>query len=231
MYAKDFAHGLKMLASLQPASYVTQFIGRCKDTYVTEFHPLGSPENLNDLLASERYQAYDTLQTRFGLCVNYAKIINFLHSSPDGPRVMCDSNDLQKTLSQFLLTSSLNLVANDLDALPLVSRLKDSLGGAMGIKCGHRQLYGDFVAPEQLWPFEDTPFNDSLMLGYDEKTDIWKIPDVCEYFLGQVKGSDSLRFSLFEVYNRCKSVNPSLRPTAQDVLSKLVDVQQLFDLE
>ena len=42
-------------------------------------------------------------------------------------------------------------------------------------KCGHRQFSAsDFVAPEQLWPFNETSFDDKKMTGYTEKVDIWR---------------------------------------------------------
>ena len=128
---------------------------------------------------------------------------------------MCDSNSLEKTLSQFLLTSDFHLVANDLDALPEADPARGLL-----VKCGHRQLSGDFVAPEQLWPFGDAgaPFSDDAMPGYDEKTDIWKIPEVTRFLMGQVPGGDLVHFHLFQIHEGCKREDPRLRPSALQVL-------------
>ena len=212
-FFEDFQHGLKMLQGLQPAGYITQLIGVCGNSFVTEFYQLGSAEHFNDALNNLSNSKYNTLEIRLGFCIKYADIINFLHSSPLGTRVMCDSNDLQKTLNQYLLTSDLGLVANDLDALPLVEKEKN-----VTIKCGHRELFGDFVAPEQLWPFPNTEFADEEMLFYDERTDIWKIPDVCDFFLGDGAGSDLLRFHLFSVHKKCKQKNPDFRPSASEVV-------------
>ena len=129
--------------------------------------------------------------------------------------VMCDSNDLEKTLSQYLLSDDLRLVVNDLDALPEVDNEHNLL-----IRCGHKQLFGDFVAPEQLWPYEDEEFSDVDMPSYDEKIDIWKIPDVCHYFLNDTTGAESLHFHLFKIHKQCKSNDPQKRPTAKEVLEK-----------
>ncbi|XP_075853289.1 protein O-mannose kinase isoform X3 [Microcebus murinus] len=211
----DFLHGLQMLKSLQSKRVVT-LLGYCEDdnTILTEYHPLGSLSNLEETLNLSKYQHVNTWQHRLQLAMNYVSIINYLHQSPLGTLVMCDSNDLPKTLSQYLLTSNFSIVANDLDALPLVNHSSRTL-----VKCGHRELHGDFVAPEQLWPFgEDVPFRDDLMPSYDEKIDIWKIPDVSGFLLGHVEGSDMVRFHLFDIHKACKSQTPAERPTAQDIL-------------
>ncbi|XP_062851173.1 protein O-mannose kinase [Trichomycterus rosablanca] len=214
-YKADFLHGVSMLCSLQSARVVS-LIGMCEENgvFVTEYHPLGSALTLDAILAKDHYRSQDTWQTRLRLALDYVAFLVFLHNSPVGTRVMCDSNDLHKTLSQFLLTSDLRLLANDLDALPLVEP------GGQGIKCGHNQLVGEFVAPEQLWPYgEDVPFSDDLMPGYDEKTDMWKIPDVTRFLLGHVPGSDVLHLHLFQVHAECKRQDPRLRPSAHEVLS------------
>ncbi|KAL0613889.1 Protein O-mannose kinase [Plecturocebus cupreus] len=211
----DFLHGLQMLKSLQGAHVVT-LLGYCEvdNTILTEYHPLGSLSNLEEILNLSKYRNVNTWQHRLQLAMDYVSIIHYLHHSPVGTRVMCDSNDLLKTLSQYLLTSNFSIVANDLDALPLVNHSSGTL-----VKCGHRELHGDFVAPEQLWPYgEDMPFHDDLMPSYDEKIDIWKIPDISSFLLGHVEGSDMVRFHLFDIHKACKSQTPSERPTAQDIL-------------
>ena len=145
---------------------------------------------------------------------DYLRIINFLHSNEAGPRVMCDSNDLGKTLSQYLITDDYHIVLGDLDALPVVRKHHNEL-----IKCGHRELYGIFVAPEQLWPFTKDPFDDERMPGYDEKTDIWKLPDVLYHLLGDSLVSQQLKSGLFHIIRKCKSLAPQDRPTAEEILN------------
>ncbi len=200
-----------MLRHFQPHGHVVQLIGSCDLTFVTEFYHLGSGDRLETVLQAEPYQKHNTIMTRFKLCISYVEAIHFLHTSPLGTRVMCDSNDPQKALSQFLITPDLNLVLNDLDALPEVNTLH-----GLTIKCGHRDLLGDGVAPEQLWPFQDEEFDYSLMPGYDEKTDIWKIPGVCDVILGA--GVVSLRLHLFEIHSQCLEEDPASRPSAADIL-------------
>ncbi|KAM9702332.1 protein O-mannose kinase-like [Dama dama] len=221
----DFLPGLQMLRALQSGHVVT-LLGYCEDdnTILTEYHPLGALGNLEATLSLAKYRSLNTWQHRLQLALGYVAVLDFLHCSPLGTLVMCDSSDLPKTLSQYLLTANFSIVLNDLDALPLVNR-----GSGALVKRGHRELRGDFVAPEQLWPFgEDVPFQDDLMPAYDEKTDIWKIPDVSSFLLGHVEGSDMVRFHLFDIHKACKSQVPAERPTAQAVLDAYQKVLNLL---
>ncbi|XP_076461909.1 protein O-mannose kinase-like [Babylonia areolata] len=224
-YREDFLHGLNMLQQLQANDIsITQFVGECKhsDVFITQFYPLGSADRLEALLNMDHLHALNTLSVRFALCQDYVRILHSLHSGADGARVMCDSNDVNKTLSQFLLREDFSLVLNDVDALPLVDRSRGQL-----VKCGHRELLGEFVAPEQLWPYEDHDFVDSEMPGYDEKVDVWKVPDVCEAFLGRsMEGGAKLRLQLISVHLQCKSEDPSERPTALNLLEAYEKIHQ-----
>lgn len=222
-YSEDFHHGLQMLMDLHPHPYITQLVGSCKDDYVTQYHRHGSADRLLQLLQSDSFRKYDTLATRFNLCLNYVELLSFLHNSSIGTLVMCDSNDLPKTLSQFLLTSDLHLIANDLDALPTVTSSEK-------IKCGHREIIGEFSAPEQRWPFPDEPFLDSAMTPYDEKSDIWKIPDVCQHFIDNDLNGKTLAFHLFKIHKKCKATDPRLRPSASEVLLFYKEIWNKFDL-
>ncbi|CAM9934118.1 unnamed protein product [Lampetra fluviatilis] len=188
--------------------HVVQLVGVCEedDAFVAEHHALGA------LHTAERVLQGHGWRTRMEVAMSYVEVLAYLHESPLGTRVMCDSNDLAKTLSQFLLTSELRAVASDLDALPRVDR-----GAGRLATCGHRQLGGDFVAPEQRWPYDDRPFDESAMPGYDEKSDVWKVPDVTDFLLGAARGSDVARFHLFGVHGRCKEREPALRPSAGEL--------------
>ncbi|XP_073493090.1 protein O-mannose kinase [Phyllobates terribilis] len=211
----DFYHGLRMLQSLQSRHVVT-LLGYCEESgsILTEYHPLGSLTNLDNTFSLPKYKNVNTWQNRLALAIDYVSVIRYLHNSPLGVLVMCDSNDLDKVLSQYLLTSDFRLVANDLDALPMVDKENRVL-----VKCGRREITGDFVAPEQLWPYgPDREFRNDLMPPYDEKTDIWKIPAVTDYILGDGEGSDIVRFHLFEIHAECKKKNPAERPSAQTIL-------------
>ena len=96
---------------------------------------------------------------------------------------MCDAREgPSKLLSQYLVDDEYRLLLNDLDAAPLVHT---NARVPTVAKCGHRQFgETDFVAPEQLWPHPLLPFEDSLMPGYNEKVDIWRLPKTMSTLLG-----------------------------------------------
>lgn len=225
VFYEDCLHGMRMVEGLQGSEFVVQLIGICYGgnlELVTGYYKYGSAEKVNKLLDSQDLNEFNTVETRFQLCVDYVRILNFLHNSPLGVRVMCDSNDITKTLSQYLITDDFHLVVNDLDALPEVKVDKGEL-----IKCGHRELFGDFVAPEQLWPFgKSRPFNDKEMPPYDERIDIWRIPNVVDKLLGRVQNSNYVRRLLLGIHESCKQEDPDGRPTAKEVLEMFLNVQQ-----
>lgn len=217
-YLSDFKYGLNMLKLFQPSPFVVQLVGFCEmeNVILTEYHKNGNAVNITNLSSHN-------LKFRLNLCLNYAFLLEYLHNSPSGTRVMCDSNNLQKLLSQLLVTDNLTLILNDLDALPEVNQEFN-----FSIKCGHQQLTGAFVAPEQLWPFS-TPFDDSKMPGYNEKTDIWKAATVCEHFLEDVPNSDMARYHLFSLHKSCKNPNPERRPTAHQLVKEYIKVIEEMD--
>ncbi|XP_072032793.1 protein O-mannose kinase-like [Amphiura filiformis] len=180
-----FSSQANNMQQFQPSPFVTQFLGFCPSfpALVTEYHRFGSLDNINRIL---KEQNEDNVATRFRISLDYVKIINFLHSSPTGTHVMCDSSNLNKTLSQFLVTSDLHVVVNDLDMLPV------------------------------------TPH----MAHFDEKTDIWKIPAVVEYLMGNGFYGRHVVFMLSKLHQKCRSIDPKLRPTAAEVLKGYLDVQQ-----
>lgn len=219
LYKTDFDHHIQMLKEFSPNENIVQLIGHCNHSVITEYHKLGSALNVDSL--TEKFNKWMNLTTRLLFCIYYVEIIAFLHNSPSGTRVMCDSNSLSKTLSQYLITEDFRLILNDLDALPRVDH-----NTGQKIKCGHVGLFGDFVAPEQRWLGTIDSFDDDLMPSYDEKSDIWKIPDVCNSFLGYNRDSDIVKFMLFDVHKQCKSELPHERPTANSVLKRYNEVLQ-----
>lgn len=212
LYLQDYIYGQEILKRLQGHPGVIQFVGSCDHMYLTQYHKFGSADNLDTVLQSMNLGRLETMVTRFSLCLNYVRILDFLHTHKDGIFVMCDSNDLEKTLNQYLITEDLTLVLNDVDSMAKVNHTAGQL-----IRCGHRELGGEFVAPEQLWPF-DKEFIDTEMHPYDEKTDIWKIPEVCNFFLGSESDVFKLKLELFGVHSACKEEKASQRPSAGDVL-------------
>eukprot|EP00795_Rhopilema_esculentum_P012295 gene12294-2942_t len=214
-FKEDFKSGLVLLEMLQESQFVLDLVGMCYKPMqvVTKYYMHGSSDNLPILLQTKGLGNFEELKIRLQIARSFLEIINFLHEDEKSPRVMCDSNDLHKTLSQYLITDDFKLVLADLDAVPQLNRISNGK-----VKCGHRQLFGTFVAPEQLWPHGELEFDDNMMPGYDEKTDIWKIPDIIFFFLGDLPIMEILKFRLFNILKECKSHDPTKRPTAHDIL-------------
>uniref|UniRef100_T1IIC7 Tyrosine-protein kinase catalytic domain-containing protein n=1 Tax=Strigamia maritima TaxID=126957 RepID=T1IIC7_STRMM len=211
-YRADFHSGLEALKLFSEERGVVQLIGFCDDshTIITEYHPLGNILNFLRLLQhDDRFKSHNTTAVRFSLCLNYAQALLFLHDHPKGTRIMCDSSQLGKVLHQYLITNSLELILSDLDAVPLLE--SDSK-----LVCGNRILNGDLLAPEQQWTLESDEFSADKLNRYDEKTDIWKIPDVCNYILAD--HNDIIGYHLFDIHNKCKDQRPEKRPTANQVV-------------
>ena len=189
---------------------------------VTAYYKHGSAKNLNKLLRQPGYFQHDNIHTRLQLCIDYVTIMSFLHNSPIGVRVMCDTARISKTLSQYLITDDFRLVVNDLDNLPEVDRKAGKL-----ITCTNFKETRRTVPPEQRWPYGARPFRPGLMPPYDEKIDVWKIPGVVTALLGNVKGSDRVRMALGEITKRCRADDPNQRPKAEEVRQKLVEMKTL----
>ncbi|KAJ7337125.1 hypothetical protein OS493_009977 [Desmophyllum pertusum] len=209
--------GMTRLEQLQ-GPYVTRLIGRCYDKLemVTMFYKHGSLRRLDRLLKQPELSHYNNIRTRLQLSVDYVKIMSYLHNSPMGVLVMCDTVSLRKLLSQFLITDDFRLVVNDLDMALEVTQEK-------GILChkSEKELR-PFEAPEQRWPI----FRKDLT--HDEKVDIWKFPAVVEKLLDGVNGSSFAKSELRKMMETCRATNPEQRPTSNEVLQELLRIQQLI---
>ena len=207
-YLADFIFGIEILKQIGSSKYVIQLIGFCEEApvFLTEYHPVGSSVNVDNIFGDNSHN----LSQRFQLCIDYVKILAFLHGSPTSPLMMCDSGTLEKTLEQYLLTSSGNLILNDVDAVAKV--------GEGGTVCGHRELHGDFMAPEQKWPFREDEYRTEKMPPYNEKADIWKIPPVCSFFLGKSDAARAFRYHVHNIHKSCREKDPHRRPSAREVL-------------
>ncbi|XP_078573431.1 protein O-mannose kinase-like [Branchiostoma floridae x Branchiostoma japonicum] len=210
-YLQDFLHGVEMLRNMQHTSHVVQLVGSCNTTLLTEYCRLGSAFHINAILD----RTSSDVRTRFNVAMSYIEAIHFLHSSPVGTRVMCDSYNLLHALSQFLVTEDLRLVLNDLDDIPEVNPEENVF-----VKCKRKQIKSPFNAPEQRSPFENEPFEDS--------TDIWKIPLVVRHLLGKVNGSDVVSSHLFQVHQRCRKRDPKQRPSAKVVLKEYKRIRNML---
>ncbi|EGD73150.1 hypothetical protein PTSG_04862 [Salpingoeca rosetta] len=134
----DFKMGKDNLDAIGPHPLIIRPIGHCNDPPMLVFplYRLGSALNVNAVAA----QVEDALELRLQLVEDYASILVHLHhqASSNGAFVMCDADSVGKLLSQFLISDDYRLILNDVDALPLATPTHK-------IKCGHRELSGDFV--------------------------------------------------------------------------------------
>lgn len=180
---------------------------------ITEYYPLGESANFQNI--GRAFPKIDDISARLQLCIDYVEILSDLHTSSNGVMyVMCDTNSLDKLLTQYMLSDDVHLVLNDVDSVAEVT----FVGGELrGIKCGKQELEGEFVAPEQKWTGA-TDFNDTEMQTYDEKTDIWKVPDVCNFFLGSGPEATRLQLKLLDIHMACKNLNPRDRPTSMQIM-------------
>jgi len=208
LYLDDFLNNIYMLRNFTKfnSKFTVQYLGNCDNKILfTKFYRLGSLNNLYFLLP--HLISSRTIQSRdcFQFCISYAKVIDYLHNSPIGKRVMCDSNDLAKMSSQFLIDDDLNIVANDLDALP------DSTNQL--IKCGNRSLIGDLIAPEQ----KTNSF-------YNHQIDIFKLPFLCNYILSLCPRNDLLDLLVGKLHNRCLNESPSNRPNSDEIVNEYLQI-------
>ena len=182
----------------------------------------GSARYLDRLLQRPMHSQYNNIQTRFELSVDYVKIMDYLHNSPIGVRVMCDRGTLHKLLSQYLITDDFRMVVNDVDRLLEVT----DDGG-----CDTRPNMSIPLQREierQAGQNKSEPLQFNLRPAYDEKIDIWKLPWIVERLLGDVKGSSFVKSQLCEIMERCHAIEPQQRPTANEILQEFLRVQQLI---
>lgn len=180
---------------------------------------LGSALKLDFIL---KQRGCDHWVVRFHLAKDYVQILSRLHTTPGGPHVFCNSNTVEQVLSQFLISQDMQLVLVNLDNLPQVS-----VNGNI-VKCSKVELSGNSVAPEQHWPYaHHKVFNYDEQPGYDEKSDIWKIPQVTRRIMGTSDDSEWIMDYLASILDQCRSEDPKARPNINEVLNEFVAVWAL----
>ena len=209
---------LNLLIDLSPSPYVSQVVGYCNTpqirSFITQLYPLGDSGELDKVLSSEAYKHLDSVATRFRICVSYVMVIDFLHTqSRLGPLVLMDDGDLHKRLTQFLITNDFSLVANDLGRLVQVPT-----GSRASCRKRITGKTKEFVAPEIRMESDHKSAN--IECKFDEKIDIWKIPFVCEAFLGKTPEALMLIKNLSVIHAKCKDTFPQNRPTAAHILKE-----------
>ena len=226
LYAKTSAGIVSDIHSFPPRSSMLYSIGHCGDgntvVYSYSRSYLGPASDLDSVL---KQVGCDNLFARFILCLNYIHILDHLHSTPGGPHVLCNSHSVNHVLAQFLISEDLRLILANSDNLPKV--YKD--GG--GVICSKSELEGGFVAPEQKWPYSQLKvFNFNEQPSYDEKTDVWKIPDVTRALLGHSEDAMWVLDYLLSVHHRCKRRDPDGRPSVAEVLEEYELVWRLISV-
>jgi glycoprotein-mannosyl O6-kinase len=211
------------IQKLMPCDNLLYLIGQCdreesaQRLFARNREILGCADELDSILAQKTNCDYEII--RFRLAMDYVQTLALLHSNKTETLVLCNSHSLSLLLSQFLITEDFRLVLAAYDNLPVLNA--SSKSSEAKVKCSQKELKGDFVAPEQKWPYQSSKvFNYVQQAGYTEKADIWKIPDVAQALLNK-KGDYQNILDLLEVMHRkCKNLEPSSRPTAAQVLHK-----------
>ena len=227
------------ILALSPHPNLLYPIGFCEEQRAIVFsidqwrgtHSVGSVSELNTILVQT---GCDNWMVRFQLCLDYIRILYHLHTEPSGPYVFCNSHSLELILSQFLISADLQMLLVNYDNLPQVRiGTNNTTSPKSLVKCSKSELKNDFVAPEQKWPLNKLKvFNSDEQPGYNEKTDVWKIPDVARVLLG----ADSLKTTenehimdyLVAIHHKCKRINPDERPAISDVLKEYELVWKLL---
>ena len=189
-------------------------------------YPVGSCPHTNTLVYSVTDEIYPLTQletllernncnnwmVRFKLAMDYIRLLHYLHLHPSGPYVLCNSGSLDTLLSQFALSQHFDLLLADFENLP---------GGHDPVVCSREELRGSFVAPEQTWPYSQyRMFNPDEQPGYFHTSDLWKVPDVTQWLLGNSKESQNILNYLSIVHHRCKSTDFTWRPSAKEILTE-----------
>lgn len=149
---------------------------------------------------------------RFKLAMDYVRLLQYLHLHPSGPYILCNSHSLNTLISQFAISDHLELLLTNFENIP---------AGNQPIVCSQKELHGKFIAPEQSWPFSHYKmFNPDDQPGYFYTTDIWKVPDVTQYFLGTSKESEKVLNYLVLIHRKCKSKDYLQRPSVKEILKE-----------
>ena len=190
---------------------------------MTVYSEHGSLDNLDKISRKLNLSEVDELRWRIQLAIDYLKFLNFIHNSPIGTRVMCDGQALPKLMSQFLIQDDLRLVASDIDTLPEVTSTKLIVCSHFDLRDLHKR-HKTFIAPEELWPWPKQPFNKSRMPGHTEKVDIWRVPDVLAFLLGNTSGAMQVRTHCVDLFKSCQHLDPKQRPNSSEILAEFFRV-------
>ena len=202
----------KTATQLAPHQSILYPVGSCPHTNTLVYSVTDDVYPLTQLETLLKRNDCDNWMVRFKLAMDYVRLLNYLHLHPLGPFVLCSSDSLDTLLSQFAISQHFELLLANFDNLP---------GGHDPVVCSRRELRGDFVAPEQIWPFSQyRMFNPDEQPGYFHTSDLWKAPDVTKWFLGNSRDARNILNYLAGIHHRCKSSDSTLRPSAKEILTE-----------
>lgn len=207
----EFHSGVQFLQDFSNHPDVLQIVGHCNETLVTELHAMADATNLEKHLRQNK--EFDNVFVRFQLCIDFVRIMTTLHSGHGGKVFAhCDAGNVNIMLQQYLLTDDFRLVISDVDSL-LGFEIRDGVSQKRMCPFKSDRNYSQpFNAPEQY-------FNHKLKtFPYDEKIDIWKIPNICDRLLYRNSIKREVLPHLTALHKRCESSDPKGRPTALEVL-------------
>lgn len=195
-----------------------QLLGYCDESVqlVTEYHGFRDGRNIPAVFDSFNVSSTEERALRLSLCIDYVRIVDFLFAKgyyhPDG-------NSLNKLLSQHFVTNGLGLIFGDVDVL-----------FRAGVQKWSNLFYRreSFPAPEfdRMYDIGCDKHNNTcvrILFKTHAKMEVWKVPDVCEHFLGNGLATQGLKKHLKGIHSQCKNTEPDSRPTFRQILFAYVE--------
>ena len=208
----DMEEVFSAMQGLSPHPNLLYPIGSCTSTKTIIYGMTDQVFPLTQLDSFLAKAGCDNWMVRFKLAIDYVRLLNYLHLHSSGPYVLCNSHSIELLLSQFVVSHHIQLLLANFDNLPY---------GQLPVVCSQQELHGDFVAPEQKWPYGRLKmFNPDEQPGYFYTSDIWKVPDVTQAILGNSRESRKISNYLLAIHHRCKHLNHLQRPSASEVLTE-----------
>ena len=251
--------GFNNLKMLQPHPRVTQLLGYCVAGNITVMiTELGTWGDLRQFLLTSAFKEF-TMAERTDIALQVTDAIGYIHNSPGGSRINCDMNTVGQALAQFIVLDDYRVVLNDVDDLPPGdSKLSLKSQCVVGRHNINSSADHSFEAPERRWPWPDKypkeidPHEFEARLRpsedysgeiefkspqVDEKSDIWKLPDLIEKILVSGVPSDGVQAKrvkamlnhLKPIMRECKVKQPEKRPSAKIVSNHLYRLERKLE--
>lgn len=254
--------GFDNLKMLQPHPRVTQLLGYCIAGNITVMiTELGTWGDLRQFMLSPEFHEF-TLAQRTDIAVQVVDAVGYIHNSPSGSRINCDMNTVGQALAQFVVLNDFRVVLNDVDDLPVGdSRTSVKSQCIVGRHNVNSTADHSFEAPERRWPWPDRfpkeidpeELANRLTSGeyqgdysngvefkspqVDEKSDIWKLPDLIEKIIYSGLPTDAITTKrmkamithLKPIMKDCKNKDPDTRPTAKVVSNHLIRLEKKLE--